>query len=92
MYTQPPLKLQPQPSTTPSAAANRQLYHASRESFLYLREFYIGELLPGEELPQGGASPAPPSAEFLSQLAAYTAGFRMDPSRLPQGGRAFKSF
>jgi hypothetical protein len=68
-----------------------QLYHASRESFLYLREFYIGELLPGEDLPQGGGNPAPPSEDFLEQLRAYTSEFRMPAAQLPEG-RAFKSF
>lgn len=83
----------PSPAPLTPTPTHPQLYHASRESFLYLREFYIGELLPGEEeqLPQGGGNPAPPSADFLEQLAHYTAGFRMPPGQLPQG-RAFKSF
>ena len=32
-----------------------EVYHASRESFLYLREFYVGELDP--RCPHGSALP-----------------------------------
>ena len=47
-----------------------EVYHASRESFLYLKEFYIGEVsaLDLEVVP----SPAAPSPDFLSQLRAFT--------------------
>jgi hypothetical protein len=50
-----------------------QMYHASRESFLYLAEFYIGELVPEElpHVPLGGKQP--PSSDFLAQLREYTA-------------------
>lgn len=49
------------------------MYHASRESFLYLAGFYIGELVPEDapHVPQGGKQP--PSADFLVQLREYTA-------------------
>ncbi|KAK9814395.1 hypothetical protein WJX72_005174 [[Myrmecia] bisecta] len=62
-----------------------EVYHASRESFLYLKEFYIGELRP-EDRPLVPC--APPSQDFLQQLRQYTT-FRM-----PVDGhvRAFKSF
>eukprot|EP00882_Tetradesmus_deserticola_P018555 GHRQ01019930.1.p3 GENE.GHRQ01019930.1~~GHRQ01019930.1.p3 ORF type:complete len:112 (+),score=46.74 GHRQ01019930.1:951-1286(+) len=49
-----------------------EMYHASRESFLYIAEFYIGELLPADlpDVPLGGKQP--PSADFLAQLREYT--------------------
>ncbi len=47
-----------------------EVYHSSRESFLYLQEFYIGDLMPQDaaQVPQ----PEQPSPEFLAQLRAYT--------------------
>ncbi|KAF6265080.1 hypothetical protein COO60DRAFT_1633845 [Scenedesmus sp. NREL 46B-D3] len=50
-----------------------EMYHASRESFLYIAEFYIGELVPEDlaHVPLGGKQP--PSADFLVQLREYTA-------------------
>ena len=47
-----------------------EVYHSSRESFLYLQEFYIGELTAADAaaVPQ----PEEPSPEFLAQLRAYT--------------------
>ena len=70
------------------------MYHASRESFLYLKEFYIGELYPpaaAGQVPLGGGQP--PSAEFMAQLREYTQ-FRKDPEQLPDSNIsvAFKSF
>lgn len=52
-----------------------QMYHASRESFLYLQEFYIGELVVADKahVPLGGRQP--PSEDFMVQLSEYT-GFR----------------
>lgn len=51
------------------------MYHASRESFLYLQEFYIGELVLADRphVPVGGRQP--PSDDFMVQLREYT-GFR----------------
>lgn len=71
-----------------------QVYHASRESFLYIKEFYIGELYPPEAaaaVPAGGGNL--PSQEFLQQLREYTT-WRKDPGSLPDStlGVAFKSF
>jgi hypothetical protein len=73
------------------------MYHASRESFLYLQEFYIGELLPSERahVPLGGSQP--PSEDFMQQLREFTQAWR---ERMLQraaqedaaGGRSFKSF
>lgn len=49
-----------------------QMYHASKESFLYIEEFYIGELLPSDRpsVPLGGHQP--PSQDFLQQLREFT--------------------
>ena len=60
------------------------MYHASRESFVYLQEFYRGELVPDDFhlVPQ---PEEPPSADFLQQLREYTA-WRMPVER------AYKSF
>ena len=53
----------------------RRLYHASRESFTYLREFYIGELYPDELscVPRSGEEP---SADFMQQLREFSRPFR----------------
>ena len=55
-----------------------ELYHASRESFTYLREFYIGELWPDERalvpLEDERASD-----DFMVQLREYSAPFRYSP-------------
>ena len=65
-----------------------EVYHSSRESFLYLQEFYIGDLLPQDaaQVPH----PEQPSPEFLAQLRAYTT-FRVsvDESRVQ---KVYKSF
>ena len=63
-----------------------ELYHASRESFTYLREFYIGELWPDERalvpLEDERASD-----DFMQQLRDY-----MQPHRFQPGVMAHKSF
>ncbi|KAK9908984.1 hypothetical protein WJX75_005570 [Coccomyxa subellipsoidea] len=66
-----------------------EVYHSSRESFLYLREFYIGELHPKDV----AAVPCKerPSPEFLAQLRGYTR-FRMQPPDEESLVKAFKSF
>eukprot|EP00908_Phaeocystis_cordata_P025177 Transcript_7628.p1 GENE.Transcript_7628~~Transcript_7628.p1 ORF type:complete len:526 (+),score=279.49 Transcript_7628:151-1728(+) len=53
-----------------------ELYHASRESFTYLREFYIGELWP-EERALVPMEEETASADFMAQLRAFSAGFRL---------------
>lgn len=64
-----------------------EIYHASRESFLYLKDFYVGELHP-DDLQLVPPSPEPPSSEFMSQLTEYTT-FRMDvAAALAAGGPA----
>lgn len=59
-----------------------ELYHASRESFLYLRDFYRGELHPEESVPQ---PQEPPSSDFLAQLREFTEAWRL-PVAAPQPG------
>eukprot|EP00959_Pyramimonas_sp_CCMP1952_P344553 7216396-Pyramimonas_sp.AAC.1 len=51
-----------------------QLYHVSRESFMYLKQFYIGELLEEDRPSVPCAEPA--SEYFMQQLREYTT-FRM---------------
>ena len=52
-----------------------EMYHSSRMSFQFLREFYIGDLLP-EDLekvpPACGLGEGTPSPAFLEQLRSYT--------------------
>ncbi|PSC67239.1 cytochrome b5 [Micractinium conductrix] len=48
-----------------------EIFHASRESFIYLQQFYAGEVSP-EDLPLVPPPSEPPSAEFLDQLRQYT--------------------
>jgi cytochrome b involved in lipid metabolism len=52
-----------------------ELYHHSRESFLYLRHFYVGELAAEDRdaVPQAEQ----PSHDFLAQLTSFCAPFRM---------------
>ncbi|EIE25119.1 cytochrome b5 [Coccomyxa subellipsoidea C-169] len=66
-----------------------EVYHSSRESFLYLREFYVGEVHPGDV----AAVPCKerPSPEFLAQLRGYRR-FRMQPPDEDSLVKAFKSF
>eukprot|EP00884_Botryococcus_braunii_P006095 jgi/Botrbrau1/15487/Bobra.43_2s0107.2 len=64
-----------------------EVYHASRESFLYLKQFYMGEIDPRDR--DSVPCPAKPSEEFLQQLSEYTASFRMHLSEEP---KAYKSF
>lgn len=53
-----------------------EMFHATRESFMYLQDFYIGELVEDDRVsvPLGGGSE--PSEEFLATLREYT-GFRL---------------
>jgi cytochrome b involved in lipid metabolism len=48
-----------------------EIYHVSRQSFLYLKEFYIGELRE-DDLAIVPKSRGVPSAGFLEQLKAHT--------------------
>ena len=67
-----------------------ELYHASRESFIYLREFYVGEI----RYEDRDVVPRPstqPSEDFLRQLRQWTDEFRL---KIGEGNspRNFKSF
>ncbi|KAL4525142.1 hypothetical protein Ndes2526B_g07315 [Nannochloris sp. 'desiccata'] len=72
-----------------------ELYHASRESFIYLREFYIGEILPSDRdaVPR---SDVEPSYDFLAQLRQWTKDFRLKEGQAAAAAenaqQAFKSF
>jgi cytochrome b involved in lipid metabolism len=55
-----------------------ELYHASRESFTYLREFYIGEVWK-DERDQIPLEKELPSADFMAQLREFSAPFRYSP-------------
>mmetsp|Transcript_37980 Transcript_37980/g.62789 ORF Transcript_37980/g.62789 Transcript_37980/m.62789 type:complete len:362 (+) Transcript_37980:2-1087(+) len=58
-----------------------ELYHASRESFQYLREFYIGELWP-EERSMVPMEEETASAEFMQQIKDFCASFRLDVDKI----------
>lgn len=53
-----------------------ELYHSSRESFIYLRHFYVGEIC-GEDRDAVPSPVPPPSPEFLKQLQEFTSSFRI---------------
>jgi len=53
-----------------------ELYHASRESFQYLKEFYIGEIWP-EDRPLIPLEKERASDDFMQQLREYSATFRL---------------
>lgn len=71
----------PAQSLDAEAARHFELYHSSRESFLYLKHFYVGEVRsedrPKVPLVRGEARA---SDEFLAQLREYTDDFRIDAS------------
>lgn len=61
------------------AARHFEMYHSSRESFLYLKEFYIGEVCARDRRDGRVPVPEPPASEdFLRQLRLYTT-FRFAP-------------
>jgi cytochrome b involved in lipid metabolism len=64
-----------------------EIYHVSRQSFLYLKEFYIGELRDEDKvrLPRGDGSPSP---GFLEQLRVQTS-WRLDFSAAPNVHKSF---
>ena len=69
----------------PLRAPAPQLYHCSRESFLYLKHFYLGELSPEDRAALPPPQP-PPSPEFMAQLREHTT------FRLPVAAFVHKSF
>jgi len=54
-----------------------ELYHASRESFTYLKEFYIGELAPEDLAAVPRASEDTASSDFMQQLREFATPFRL---------------
>jgi len=78
-----------------------ELYHASRESFAFIKEFYIGEILAEDraKVPRvhdaTGLANASGEAsdDFMQQLRGHCDPFRIDASK-PAGDdtKAFKSF
>ena len=77
------------------ATRHFELYHSSKESFLYLRAFYVGEIVaeevglipPPKTNEATGAVDPPASRAFLEQLREYTRGFRIDNRiRVPDQG------
>lgn len=62
----------PNQSLNLDAARHFEMYHSSRESFLYLKEFYIGEVS-ARDRAELVPSPEPaPSEDFIRQLRQYT--------------------
>jgi hypothetical protein len=51
-----------------------EIYHASKQSFLYLKEFYIGELAVEDRIlvPPSGTNGVKASEAFLEQLGKLT--------------------
>jgi len=86
----------PEQALNVDATVMFELYHASRNSFLYLKEFYIGELAiedrhilppPNENLPCD--TNAEPSPAFLEHLRSFTSWrLRLEDLKQP----TFKSF
>ena len=80
----------------PQQALNRdstvffELYHASRESFQYLKEFYIGELWP-EERALVPLEDEAASDDFMQQLREYSAAFRITPEAMEAQAASIKS-
>jgi len=70
------------------AARHFEMYHSSRESFLYLKEFYIGEVCARDRRDGRVPVPEPPASEdFLRQLRLYTT-FRFAPENAEKTTRA----
>jgi len=68
----------PSQSLNMDASRHFEMYHSSRESFLYLKEFYIGEVA-AEDRAELVPAPEPRASEdFLAQLRQYTT-FRLAP-------------
>ena len=79
----------PSQSVNVDATRHFELYHSSKESFLYLRAFYVGEVVaedvaripPSKTNRATGVVDPPASRAFLEQLREYTRGFRIDNKR-----------
>ena len=85
------------PSIIPTQALNIdctiffEMYHVSRQSFLYLKSFYIGELAPEDAATlQSSAKGVEASQGFLDALRSYTREWRVQIEE-NQGERVHKS-
>ena len=85
------------PSIIPTQALNIdctiffEMYHVSRQSFLYLKSFYIGELAPEDAATlRSSASGVEASQGFLDALRSYTREWRVQ-IKENQGERVHKS-
>jgi cytochrome b involved in lipid metabolism len=66
----------PAQSLNKDASTHFELYHSSKESFLYLKHFYVGEVCE-EDRDKIPRSEAPTSSEFLKMLRDYCEDFRI---------------
>jgi cytochrome b involved in lipid metabolism len=74
----------PAQSLNAEAARHFELYHSSRESFLYLKHFYVGEVR-AEDVGKMPLVPGPPASEdFKRQLREYTEDFRISSKASPE--------
>lgn len=67
----------PNQSLNMDAARHFEMYHSSRESFLYLKEFYIGEVNARDRVERVPAPDPAPSDDFIRQLRQYST-FRLE--------------
>ncbi|EOD26330.1 hypothetical protein EMIHUDRAFT_111411 [Emiliania huxleyi CCMP1516] len=67
----------PQQALNADSTVFFELYHASRESFTYLKEFYIGELAPEDLAAVPRASEDTASSDFMQQLREFATPFRL---------------
>lgn len=67
----------PNQSLNMDAARHFEMYHSSRESFLYLKEFYIGEVRAQDRAERVPAPDPAPSDDFVRQLRQYCS-FRLE--------------
>ena len=77
-------KIIPAQSLNAEAARHFELYHSSRESFLYLKHFYVGEVFADDRASVPLVPGPPASDDFLQQLREYTDDFRVDAAESPE--------
>ena len=87
------------PSIIPAQATNIdctvffEMYHVSRQSFLYLKSFYIGELHPDDlKTLKSSAEGAKVSSAFLESLRSFTAPWRLQIDEREAAMGVHKSF
>ena len=74
----------PAQSMNVECARHFELYHSSRESFLYLKHFYVGEVR-AEDRSSVPTLPGPPASDdFLQQLREFTDDFRVSNEVAPE--------